>query len=113
MVILCAFIYFCMMFICGWYFGKKDAVENGVYDIGFRYHAATYLVCIGISYVSYYSCEELAQLLDVGQEEIIYETNVTDYFLHGVHRGRLQVYLRRRKAARHRAAPTVQYLPSA
>ena len=36
-----------------------------------------------ISYVSYYSCEELAQLLDVDQEEIIYETNVTDYFLHG------------------------------
>ena len=54
MVILCAFIYFCMMFICGWYFGKKYDVENGVYDIGFRYHAATYLVCIGISYVSYY-----------------------------------------------------------
>lgn len=36
-----------------------------------------------ISYVSYYSCEELAQLLDVSQDEIIYETTVTDYFLHG------------------------------
>lgn len=36
-----------------------------------------------ISYVSYYSCEELSQLLEIDQEEIIYETTVTDYFLHG------------------------------
>lgn len=36
-----------------------------------------------ISYVSYYSCEEIAGLLEISQEEIIYETNVTDYFLHG------------------------------
>ena len=36
-----------------------------------------------ISYVSYYSCEELSQLLEIDQEEIIYETAVTDYFLHG------------------------------
>lgn len=36
-----------------------------------------------IGYVSYYSCEELANLLDVNQDEIIYETTVTDYFLHG------------------------------
>jgi len=36
-----------------------------------------------IGYVSYYSCEEIANLLEISQEEIIYETNVTDYFLHG------------------------------
>lgn len=36
-----------------------------------------------ISYVSYYSSEEIASLLEVSQEDIIYETNVTDYFLHG------------------------------
>lgn len=36
-----------------------------------------------ISYVSYYSCEEIAELLDVSAEEIIYETEVVDYFLHG------------------------------
>ena len=36
-----------------------------------------------IGYVSYYSCEELANLLEVNQDEIIYETTVTDYFLHG------------------------------
>lgn len=36
-----------------------------------------------ISYVSYYSCGEIAELLDVSQDEIIYETEVVDYFLHG------------------------------
>jgi len=36
-----------------------------------------------ISYVSYYSCEEIAELLDISAEEIIYETSVVDYFLHG------------------------------
>ena len=52
--ILSSVIYFCLMFMCGWYFGKKDATENGFYDIGFRYHAATYVICVGISYVAYY-----------------------------------------------------------
>ena len=36
-----------------------------------------------IGYVSYYSCEEIANLLEINQEDIIYETTVTDYFLHG------------------------------
>ena len=36
-----------------------------------------------IGYVSYYSSEEIANLLDVKQEDIIYETTVADYFLHG------------------------------
>lgn len=36
-----------------------------------------------IGYVSYYSCEEIANLLEINQDEIIYETTVTDYFLHG------------------------------
>ena len=36
-----------------------------------------------IGYVSYYSCEEIANLLEISQEDIVYETTVTDYFLHG------------------------------
>jgi hypothetical protein len=36
-----------------------------------------------IGYVSYYSCEEIANLLEISQDDIIYETTVTDYFLHG------------------------------
>lgn len=36
-----------------------------------------------IGYVSYYSCEEIADLLEINQDDIVYETVVTDYFLHG------------------------------
>ena len=36
-----------------------------------------------IGYVSYYSSEEIANLLGINQDEIIYETTVTDYFMHG------------------------------
>ncbi len=36
-----------------------------------------------IGYVSYYSCEEISELLGINQEDIIYETTIVDYFLHG------------------------------
>ena len=42
------------MYLLGWYFGKMDAVENEVHDIGFRYHFVTYILCIGIGYGAYY-----------------------------------------------------------
>jgi len=42
------------MYLVGWYFGKKDAVENDFHDIGFRFHMVTYLLCIGIGYGAYY-----------------------------------------------------------
>ena len=51
---LCSVVYACLMYLTGWYFGKKDAVENGIYDIGFRFHLVTYLLCIGIGYGAYY-----------------------------------------------------------
>lgn len=36
-----------------------------------------------IGYVSYYSSEEIANLLEINANEIIYETAVVDYFQHG------------------------------
>lgn len=36
-----------------------------------------------IGYVSYYSCEEISKLLEINPDEIIYETAVVDYFMHG------------------------------
>jgi len=36
-----------------------------------------------IGYVSYYSSEEIANLLGVKPEQIVYETTVVDYFMHG------------------------------
>ena len=51
---LCSIVYACLMYLVGWYFGKKDAVENDFHDIGFRFHMVTYLLCIGIGYGAYY-----------------------------------------------------------
>lgn len=50
----CSVIYFGLMYLAGWYFGSKDAVENEIHDIGFRYHFITYLLCIALGYASYY-----------------------------------------------------------
>ena len=54
MSILCSAAYFCSMFLCGWYFEKKDSVDIGIHDIGFRFHAVTYILCIGISYLAHH-----------------------------------------------------------
>ena len=50
----CSIVYGGLMYLLGWYFGKMDAVENEVHDIGFRYHFVTYILCIGIGYGAYY-----------------------------------------------------------
>lgn len=50
--VLCSVVYAICMFLCGWYFGKKDGAENGFHGVGFRFHAATYLLCIGVGYVA-------------------------------------------------------------
>ena len=50
----CSIVYGGLMYLLGWYFGKKDAVENEVHDIGFRYHFVTYILCICIGYGAYY-----------------------------------------------------------
>lgn len=53
-IYVCACVYFCLMFFIGWYFGKKDVIENEIYDIGFRFHLVTYILCIGSGYIAYY-----------------------------------------------------------
>ncbi|MBP3552474.1 MAG: hypothetical protein J6K05_04790 [Bacteroidaceae bacterium] len=47
-------VYGGLMFLIGWYFGKKDANENEIHDIGFRFHLVTYILCIGIGYGVYH-----------------------------------------------------------
>ncbi|WP_134088094.1 hypothetical protein [Olivibacter sp. XZL3] len=36
-------------FASGWFFGRKDANFLPLYDIGFRFHLATYVIYHGIS----------------------------------------------------------------
>ena len=50
----CSIAYAFLMYLVGWYFGKKDAVENDFHDIGFRFHMVTYLICMGVGYGAYY-----------------------------------------------------------
>lgn len=43
-IVLSAIIYGIAMFISGWYFGKKDGDYLPIFDAGFRFHLATYIV---------------------------------------------------------------------
>lgn len=38
-----------LMFVSGWYFGRKDGEYLPIYDVGFRFHLTTYVIHIGIS----------------------------------------------------------------
>jgi len=44
LVWIIAVIYFFFNFFIGWYFGKRDHETLPLYDIGFRFHFATYLL---------------------------------------------------------------------
>lgn len=43
-IALSAALYGTAMFVCGWYFGIKDGEYLPIYDVGFRFHATTYLI---------------------------------------------------------------------
>lgn len=44
-----AVTYGLLMFVTGWYFGRKDGEYLPIYDVGFRFHLTTYLIHNGIS----------------------------------------------------------------
>jgi len=48
-IVLSAVLYSIGMFIFGWHFGKKDGNYLPIYDVGFRFHATTYLIHNAIS----------------------------------------------------------------
>lgn len=43
-IIASSVIYGLAMFCAGWYFGKKDGDYLPIYDVGFRFHFATFLI---------------------------------------------------------------------
>lgn len=43
--------YFVIMFLAGWFFGKKDKEIFPVIDIGFRFHLSTYIIHTIVSIV--------------------------------------------------------------
>jgi hypothetical protein len=40
-----ASVYAIAAFLTGWYFGRKDHESLPIYDIGFRFHLTTYIIC--------------------------------------------------------------------
>lgn len=48
-IIVVAVVYGLCMFLSGYYFGGKEARRLPLYDVGFRFHLATYIVVIGVS----------------------------------------------------------------
>jgi len=44
-ILLLAFAYGCAVFIAGWMFGKREYESIPLYDIGFRFHLTTYVIC--------------------------------------------------------------------
>ena len=53
-ILVCAIVYFGLMFSLGYYFGGKDENEHQIHDVGFRFHFATYILCVAVGYISYY-----------------------------------------------------------
>lgn len=49
MVWIIAVVYFLFNFFIGWVFGKRDYDTLPLYDIGFRFHFATYLLFNSVS----------------------------------------------------------------
>lgn len=48
-----AVLYFIFIFCIGWIFGKKDKLTLPLYDIGFRFHLATYILSNSIAEIWY------------------------------------------------------------
>jgi hypothetical protein len=44
-IVLSAVLYSAGMYFAGMYFGRKEHVYLPIYDVGFRFHLTTYLVC--------------------------------------------------------------------
>ena len=51
---LLAVLYGIIVFIMGWIFGKKERLSLPLYDIGFRFHLATYIICNSIAELWFY-----------------------------------------------------------
>jgi len=41
--------YAVLVFIAGWIFGKRDHLSLPLFDVGFRFHLVSYLVCNGVA----------------------------------------------------------------
>lgn len=78
---LCAIAYFCSMFFIGWYFGKKDFIENEIHDIGFRWHCTTYLLYNGVNIIAYYVGLNTTNLKAIGFISLFWGIGLLVHFI--------------------------------
>ncbi|MFN3952320.1 MAG: hypothetical protein ACK4KT_07965 [Thermaurantimonas sp.] len=50
-----AAVYFLYNFLIGWYYGKKDYESLPLYDVGFRFHTATFFIFNFVSFLWFFS----------------------------------------------------------
>lgn len=50
-----AAVYFFYNFLIGWYYGKKDYESLPLYDVGFRFHTATFFIFNFVSFLWFFS----------------------------------------------------------
>lgn len=44
-------LYALLIFFLGWIFGKRDRISFAWYDVGFRFHLNTYIICNSIAFM--------------------------------------------------------------
>lgn len=44
-------LYAILIFSLGWIFGKRDRIAFAWYDVGFRFHLNTYIICNAIAFI--------------------------------------------------------------
>ena len=49
-----ASVYAVVVFAMGWIFGRKDYESLPIFDIGFRFHLTTYIICNAIAEILFY-----------------------------------------------------------
>ena len=69
------------MFFIGWYFGKKDFLENEIHDIGFRWHCATYLLCKGGNVIAHYAGLNTKNLKAIGLISLFWGIGLLVHFV--------------------------------
>ena len=72
-IYLSSLVYFSVMFISGWYFGKKDKEYLPVSDLGFRFHLTTFVVFNLVTEIFYrMDLQSKVELLRDSHRTIIY-----------------------------------------
>lgn len=80
--IACSIAYFCLMYFTGWYFGQKEEREYDIYDIGFRYHFMTYVICVAVGFAAHYAGWHTESIVALAATATFWGIGVLIHFIH-------------------------------